>query len=130
MKPNEVIDKMDEVIQKCKEYRAKALKEYQEESAVLRRDKDKIDQKDYMHLRLQNMRSYSETSKAFCLMAIASCEAVIRQLEGENPYKAVYTSRDDMAIWDNEQRKKGGKVSAKKQSRKTDEGHGGRDPVC
>lgn len=114
MMPNEVIDKMNEVLQKCQEFRSKALKEYQRESAILRRDKDKIDQKDYMHLRLQNMRSYSETSKAFCLMAIAACEAVINELDEENPYKTNY---------------KGGEKDAAKQGRKTNEGHGGRDPV-
>ena len=129
MMPNEIVDKMDEVIRKCQEFRSKALKEYQKESAILRRNKDRMRQDEYMRLRLQNMRSYSETSKAFCLMTIASCEAVIRQLEGDNPYTAVYTSKGDMAIWDNEQRKKGGKGNAAKQSRKTNEGHGGRDPV-
>lgn len=129
MKPNEIIDNMAEIIAKCQEFRKKALKDYQEESAVLRRGKEKMDPREYRTLRLDNMRQYSEQSKAFCLMTIAACEAVMKQLEGENPYKAVYTKKGDMAIWDIEQRKKGGKVSAKKQSRKTDEGYGGRDPV-
>lgn len=114
MKPNEIIDNMNEIIAKCQEFRKKALKVYQEESAVLRRGKDKMKPEEYRKLKLDIMRSYSEESKALCLIAIAACEAVIRELDQDNPYKANY---------------KGGEKSAAKQGRKTDEGHSGRDPV-
>lgn len=108
MTPNEVVDKMNEVIQKCQEYRKKALKEYQTESAILRRDRQKMAPDEYRRLRLQNMRSYSETSKAFCLMTIAACEATIKQLEGENPYKAIYTRDGESFLCTKEWLQKGG----------------------
>ena len=115
MKPNEIIDNMAEIIQKCQEFRKKALKSYQEESVVLRRGKDKMKPEEYRKLRLDNMRSYSAESRALCLITIAACEAVIHELDQDNPYQANY---------------KGGEKNAAKQGRKTDEGHGGRDPVC
>lgn len=90
MKPNEIIDNMNEIIAKCQEFRKKALKDYQEESAVLRRGKDKMKPEEYRKLKLDNMRSYSEESKALCLITIAACEAVIRELDQDNPYKANY----------------------------------------
>lgn len=108
MKPNEIIDNMNEIIAKCQEFRKKALKDYQEESAVLRRGKNKMDPKEYRTLRLDNMRQYSEQSKQLCLMTIAACEAVIRELEGENPYKATYTKRGDTAVCTKEWLQKGG----------------------
>lgn len=114
MKPNEIIDNMAEIIAKCQEFRREALKNYQRESAVLRAGRDKMKPEEYRKLRLDNMRSYSEESKKLCLVTIAACEAVIHELDQDNPYQASY---------------KGGEKNAAKQSRKTNEGNGGRDPV-
>lgn len=114
MKANEIIDNMAEIIAKCQEFRREALKNYQRESAILRRGKDKMTPEEYRDARYGNMESYRHETKHLCLITIAACEAVIRELEGENPYKANY---------------KGGEKGAAKQGRKTDEGHGGRDPV-
>ncbi len=115
MKANEVIDNMAEIIAKCQEFRKKILKSYQEESAILRRGKDKMTPEEYRDARYGNMNSYRQETRALCLITIAACEAVIHELDQDNPYKGSY---------------KGGEKNAAKQSRKTDEGHGGRDPVC
>lgn len=114
MKPNEIIDNMNEIIAKCQEFRKKALKEYQEESAVLRRGKNKMTPEEYRDARNENMNSYRQETRALCLITIAACEAVIRELDQDNPYKADY---------------KGGEKSAAKQGRTSDEGNSGRDPV-
>ena len=115
MKPNEIIDNMSEIIAKCQEFRREALKNYQRESAILRRGKDKMTPEEYRDARYGNMKSYRQETRALCLITIAACEAVIRELDQDNPYKADY---------------KGGEKNAEKQSRKTNEGNGGRDPVC
>ncbi len=114
MMPNEIVDKMDEVIRKCQEFRREALKNYQRESAILRRGKDKMTPEEYRDARYDNMKSYRHETKHLCLVTIAACEAVIHELDRDNPYKASY---------------KGGEKDAAKQGRKTNEGHGGRDPV-
>ena len=115
MKANEIIDNMNEIIQKCQEFRREALKNYQRESAILRRGKDKMKPEEYRDARYDNMKSYRHETKHLCLITIAACEAVIHELDQDNPYQANY---------------KGGEKNAAKQGRKTDEGHGGRDPVC
>lgn len=114
MKANEIVDNLKEIIQKCNEYRSQALRNYQRESAVLRGGQYKMTPEEYRNARYGNMTSYREETRALCLISIAACEAVIHELEEENPYKAVYT---------------GGEKDAAKQSRKTDEGHGGCDPL-
>lgn len=114
MKPNEIIDNMAEIIAKCQEFRREALKNYQRESAILKRGKDKMSPEEYRDARYENMASYRDETRALCLITIAACAAVINELDEENPYKANY---------------KGGEKDAAKQGRKTNEGNGGRDPV-
>lgn len=91
MRANDVIDEMSDIINKCNEYRSQALNNYHRESAILRAGRDKMTEEEYRNARYDNMNSYREETRALCLISIAACEAVIHELEEENPYKAVYT---------------------------------------